>query len=260
MLTRNVRVPRLRIKDSNCGLSWFEGDDTFINTTTVGNYPNKGSLGTSTDLNLATGTAFYRTGVPGKFEGAVPLLKPDLGPSGLPHGLSTAETSVGESSSGTLECWVKMDSTANSYFVHKVYNSGVNAWETPFMSVGMGIVSGYMVGWYSENSSAVVALQTSSIANALVVGHWYHFAITWNNGNPVKLYINGILIYTSANATVNWGLHGRWAVGGRGGRGDAYYGLNSEGLYGVIQGVRVHQIERSATWINETYKMGIGAL
>jgi hypothetical protein len=266
ILSKMTKTPRLALKDSNCILSWLDGEDSIesgisggMTSSTTGNFPNRGSLGDVADLRLNTETAYLRKFTNGNI---APGSLPWLNPTYYPHGFSTAETSLGEAVSAiTIECWIYPKSSNKMWILHKGYNTGASPWVAPFMSIAL-LVENYRLESNMATSAAAPAnttspLQAGTSIEIMIPNNWYHIGLSLTYGGNIKHYMNGIKIYQSPGTySILWGNHGRWAVGGVGGRTNT----NIEGVYGSIQGARVHDVERSETWFMNTYKTGIGLL
>jgi hypothetical protein len=255
ILNKSIKIPRLRGNDSNCVLSWFDGNDPTTGSTT-GNFVNNGSLGDLTDLKLNSTVSSVRDYRPGFSRGEVVIINPTLSS----HGYSTVDTSLGESTSITFDCWLFLDSSNSCIIMVKNYNSGF-VWSSPYGSVILGMDNSYKL-------QAFTAVNGSSYDSHLPTGNnaylptkqWVHVGLSIGAGSYLKMYINGALIYTSASTyNILWGNHGCWGIGGRGGRG-TITALQAEGVYGSVQGARVHNIERSSSWFSDTYYIGVGKL
>jgi hypothetical protein len=249
-LSRQNRTPRLRPKDSNCVISWLEGNESYSSTATVGDYPNLGSLGDQTALRLGTDSSYIRKPMKG-INGSAQWFNTSY----LPHGLSTPETSLGESSAITLECWVKLISLGNvQYFIAKYYNTGGAPIASPYGILFRVESSNSFICYIATGPSSYVGVNAGVVP---MTNEWVHFGLGWTSGSAMNFYMNGALKSSQGTYSILWGNHGRWAVGGQGGR----TGLTGEGINsGAMQGVRIHDVERDASWFRDTYLMGVGAL
>lgn len=125
----------------------------------------------------------------------------------------------------TMEAFVRPDST-----------SANGAGGRPIVTLGG--TSGLTISLYGDNNGTffrydfggVFTLQTSNASVYLINGIWYHVAAT-KQGNITRLFVNGVLVISSTDATV-LSASARVAVIGN-------FSANSNALDGALDEVRV---------------------
>jgi hypothetical protein len=83
-------------------------------------------------------------------------------------------------------------------------------------------------------------------------GQWYNVVITFSNGNPFKIYINGVLSYTSGNTSVS-AFNNDNILG-------AANSSGSGAINGLIDQVRIYNTELSGTDVSNIYNNEVQAL
>jgi hypothetical protein len=160
--------------------------------------------------------------------------------------LRSEPTSLGETPNITLSAWVYVRNPVGAGFrvVAKGYHAATLA--TPFYSVGLGENSS---GFYS--SLAIGGLHKGRWTDPLPRNDWSHVAVTYD-GFQQRTYVNGKLHDTSPSyaAPIDWGEHGRWAVGSN--------QTNGERLDGLVADVRIDPVVRDEAFFSREYSRGIG--
>ena len=83
-------------------------------------------------------------------------------------------------------------------------------------------------------------------------GQWYNIVITFSNGNPFKIYINGVLSYTGGNTSV-YALNNDNILG-------AANSAGANGVDGKIDQVRIYDSELNSTDVSNIYNNEVQAL
>jgi uncharacterized repeat protein (TIGR01451 family) len=104
------------------------------------------------------------------------------------------DTSLDLTTDGTLEAWIYVSTIQTAGIIYKVDTSGANP---DGYSLGID-ASGYVLFSLYESVGPSATSVTST--TALSTGIWYHIAATWDNGELMHLYINGVLNASSAAA------------------------------------------------------------
>jgi hypothetical protein len=136
-----------------------------------------------------------------------------------------------ETASGTIECWVYMNALADGsqlYYNPPIYNKG-------------GVYQALTV---RANGKVTSHLYTGSVnelisANAISTGEWVHLAVTWNDAGR-KIWINGVLNGTSSTSLTAMDAGGNNATFHIGeGTSDSHTGLNA-----YVDELRVSKTDR----------------
>lgn len=171
-------------------------------------------------------------------------------------GVKSASTSVGEiNATGkiTISAWVYVRSlpAASAPIVAKSNNNG---WAAPYYSIGISLNAN--LNFYAQISRAG-ALTSYACGSAAIqkvdLNKWTFVCLTFDNATgALNFYKNGTLIYSTTTATtaIDWGTHGPWIIGDN--------TTDLEPFNGIIDDVRVEHIIRDATYVNTSYKRGIG--
>jgi len=192
----------------------------------------------------------------------------DSDPSYL-GGLLSGMTSVGESPSVTLSCWIyptrfpdptEIPSRVWAPLICKGYH---DAWTAPYASVAMQLANGAALdrSLGKMQFSITSAGGVQQVLNApggsvgyLVLNEWQHVALTYDAvTGTLSAYLNGVLLGTLACpiGAIDWGDHGRWSLG--------CDGVGAENFsYARIADVRVDQVVRSPAYLQDLYSRGSG--
>lgn len=155
----------------------------------------------------------------------------------------------------TLSCWVFLNAfTASAYFVAKVYANN-DSFSSPFTSVSIGLGPSPDGSWTVSVTTTGTRTSTNISSVKMRTQEWMFVALTWD-GNNFRAYLNGTLCATTNIAfgphSVDFGTHGRWAVGNIHGQ--------TNMTSGVIDDVRVESVVRTQQYLAQQYKTGIGLL
>jgi streptogramin lyase len=154
----------------------------------------------------------------------------------------------------TVSCWVKITTfTASGIIVAKAYRND-GTYNTPFNSLqiseGPSPDGTWNVGVTVGGTRTLATISTPK----LVQNEWIFLAMTWD-GNNVLAYLNGALASTTNVAfgpnNVDFGTHGPWNVGNTG-------TATTGGIVGTVDDVRVESVVRSAAYLTQVYKTGLG--
>ena len=233
-LSRRVAI------DSNTVINWIfdESAAPFANS------------GTGGSLNSSAGSGSVITSRQGIFNLAV------SNGSGATNGLTSGNTSVGESNSITLSCWVYLRAYTNfaDIVVKQYRNDGT--WTAPFASVQLDQDNSGNGGLQFVVAIGGVARVVNSIpaADKLQLNKWYFLALTYDSTTgTLSGYINGDLIGTATGAAgnIDWGTHGAWCVLGN-------TATTSETTNGMVDDVRIENVVRSQAYLQTMYRAGAG--
>ena len=145
-------------------------------------------------------------------------------------GVVTIPNDVIYGNNHSVSVWFKLDNTSgyqglfdfdyNNRIIFRVASSDANE-----ALVGTS-------GWFAHNIN-------------FSVNQWYHLVITFSNGNPFKIYVNGSIAYTGGNSSLNAQF------------GDNNFGAgNAAGVHSVngnIDQLRIFKKELSATEVSTLY-------
>ena len=183
--------------------------------------------------------------------------------------LLSGMTSVGESPSVTLSCWIyptkfpdptEIPSRVWAPLISKGYH---DAWTSPYSSVVIQLANGAAVDRSLGKMQFAIAsaggVQQALVAPGgsrgyLVLNEWQHVALTYDAvTGTLSAYLNGVLLGTLACpiGAIDWGDHGRWSLG--------CDGVGAESFsYARIADVRVDQVVRSQAYLQDLYSRGSG--
>lgn len=145
-------------------------------------------------------------------------------------GVVTVPNNVISGNNHSVSVWFKLDNTSgyqgifdfdyNNRIIFRVASSDANE-----ANIGTS-------GWFAHNIN-------------FSANQWYHLVITFSNGNPFKIYVNGNIAYTGGNSSLNAQL------------GDNNFGAgNAAGTHSVngnIDQLRIFNKELSATEVSTLY-------
>ena len=136
-----------------------------------------------------------------------------------------------ETASGTIECWVYMNALADGselYYNPPIYTKG-NVYQTLTVRANGKVTSHLYTGSVNELIST----------NAISTGAWNHVAVTWNPDGR-KIWINGVLNGTSSTSLTAMDAGGNNATFHIGeGTSDSHTGLNA-----YVDELRVSKTDR----------------
>lgn len=233
-LSRRVAI------DSNTVINW-----TFDESAAP--FANSGTAGT---LNATAGTGSVITSRQGIFNLGV------SNGSGATNGLTSGNTSLGESNSITVSCWAYLRAYTNfaDIVVKQYRNDGT--WTAPFASVQLDQDNSGNGGLQFVVAIGGVARVVNSIpaADKLQLNTWYFLSLTYDSTTgTLNGYINGDLIGTTTGAAgnIDWGTHGAWCVLGN-------TATTSETTNGMVDDVRIENVVRSQAYLQAMYRAGAG--
>ncbi len=147
----------------------------------------------------------------------------------------------------TIMGWVNPDSLSNNM---NVILLSENTQGSGYCFNPMTVFGTNLRAW-SWNGGAVSAFSTTT----LTVNTWYHFATSWDPNNGLRIYVNGILENTTAQATyVGSGLPMHVHIGRNSSSCVGY----PAGFNGSIDEVRLWNRSLSGAEIGASYKMELG--
>lgn len=169
--------------------------------------------------------------------------------------LTTGDTSVVPSgTSFTISCWAYCRSFPNpSVLVGKTYHLTGTGWNNPYWSVVMAPTATTGVFYSGYSIAGTITDQSGPGSDPFILNTWTLVALTYD-GHRFKQYINGNLIEQSTDlggAAIDWGDGGPWCVGGN-------MLTMSGGFDGLIDDVRISTVPRSAAYLQQQFKNGLG--
>ena len=145
-------------------------------------------------------------------------------------GVVTIPNNVISGNNHSVSVWFKLDNTSgyqglfdfdyNNRIIFRVASSDANE-----ANIGTS-------GWFAHNIN-------------FSANQWYHLVITFSNGNPFKIYVNGNIAYTGGNSSLNAQL-----VDNNLGAGN---GTGVHNVNGNIDQLRIFSKELSATEVSTLY-------
>lgn len=169
-------------------------------------------------------------------------------------GLITADTSVGESNTLTVSCWVNLRSlTANVDIIDKKYQTG-STWSLPYTAIAIGILDTAGT-WFCNTTIGGSSVSTTIGGRYPLYAHqWIHLAFTYNAAtHTLKAYFNGELAATDSSrsaGSINFGGHGPYQIG-------AVTSQSSQGIDGRIADIRIENIVRPDSYFSTLYQTAI---
>jgi hypothetical protein len=174
--------------------------------------------------------------------------------------LTSGNTSLGESATDlTISAWVCPTDTfvTGAYIIGK--NSTAGGWAAPWASPTLtlsGIAGLITVGGATTNINGAGFISTSP--DKLVLGTWSLVAGTYVAATGVlTTYKDGDALGSvtlAPSGSLAWGTHGQWMVGGLDQAGAAV----TTCFPGMIQDVRIENVARSAAYLLNMYRRGMG--
>lgn len=98
----------------------------------------------------------------------------------------------------TVMCWAKMGTTQGSMLGIQFTNRSADAGSVA-LSQNSSATQGNVGGWIYTGSAGGSFTQPIA-ASGIAVGDWYHQALTWTAGGPVRLFVNGVEIASGGNS------------------------------------------------------------
>lgn len=147
---------------------------------------------------------------------------------------------LGALSQGTVEFWGKMDANAkanaNGNWPCFVYAAYSQFYATTF---GCGIITN-TPNFGLHNGSVWVG--SGYLPSPVITSNsWHHYATTWGS-QGLRFYIDGTLVYSSANTSGQNASTGWWCIGGQTASAPAYGGNN---FAGAIDEFRISNVQRT---------------
>lgn len=148
----------------------------------------------------------------------------------------------------TIEAWIKPDTVSTTGKAFILWNGNQDYDEnTEANNVTFSLFqSGNDVGYYYQHGASTNVVVTNAGNNVLTADTWVHLALVRNDadGNSIKLYVNGVLSYTTTSLTTD-------STGGGSSVFNIGYGEygqipDDEYFNGEIAHVRVWNVARSA--------------
>jgi hypothetical protein len=141
---------------------------------------------------------------------------------------------------GTWSHWVRADQIRRMVTFYESDGTGVDyngfGGSSSVLEIHLGINSGGKMELLYQDGAPGSAKATCASVTSISVGTWYHVGVTWDTGNEIKLYLNGVLEGTTS--TTGLVFDGRTATVKQLGRvGD---GAADRHWDGMIDDVRVY--------------------
>lgn len=161
--------------------------------------------------------------------------------------LLTADTQVGEASSGSLSLWWYAEDSAYTGLgdlplVGKAYKPA--PWGSPYLSAAIHSFADRSIVFAARETGAMAATFVNLFADPLAAGAWHHLGLTWN-GSFWRAYVDGALVDSVAQAAaIDWGNHGAWYTVGY----PYQWGTAYRSPFGVVGDIRVANVARDAAY------------
>jgi hypothetical protein len=149
----------------------------------------------------------------------------------------------------TMSAWVKPTVvSANGDVIHISGSSDGGGWCLPMLEMVAGKATA--ISWTGTQS-------TATGATTLIPNRWYHLVHTWDATNGLRIYVNGALDGSAAQATFTAsGGSDYVSIGAPGSNGAACAGATGSGFAGGIDDVRIYNRALSASEVRILYGTG----
>lgn len=242
----NPPIPRQVPPDQYTQL-WYTFDEA------VAPYVNAGAAGA---LNLTAGAGAVLASRAGVFGQALDV----DATSG--NGVASVASSVADIATNvlTVSCWVRLRTHRMNYglIIAKYYD--VASWVSPFGAYFMQLgdvtnTAGSAWGGEICSGGTRYGFYVTNTSDFLIFHEWAHIAITYNGAaGVVSVYKNGDLVGETTGIPVgslDYGNHGPVKIGG-------HLRPGMVGIDGQVDDIRVENTLRSATYIKNMYRTGMG--
>lgn len=233
--TIGTTVSRRVAPDNNSQIVWKFDDlvSPFVNT------------GVGGTLNATTGYGSPITDSIGIFDNCVDFQS---------SGLQTVDTSVGQTNTLTVSCWVNLRSFGTNQDIYdKKYQTG-NTWSPPYVSHGLGVANSSGQWFINVTIGGTQYATTVNSRYPIPANQWTHLGFTYNSStNTLKGYINGVLALTDTSrpaGNIDYGSSGPYQIG-------AVTTQSSQGIDGRVDDLRIESVVRDGAYFESLYKAGV---